>query len=314
VPQVPVYGGRFGSREAERLLWRAGFGPRAGEARELASQGLERAVHSLTRPEQETLNFPPPADRWGDRLSRGDAPGNEVLQWVDRMVRSSQPLVQRMALIWEDWFAAGGPDPQGLGFVERLWSCFVPTPPCDRTRRGLERVYASSGRRLWPVVEAILMHPDLYEGEAMAKPPVVLIVGMLRARARRIDESSAAWVLELAGEGLLDSPNLSCWDESRWLENPGLRGRWTAVANAVGPDPVDPSDDTGVEGPRAAVDRALHHWGASRITRSTRWELEDFAQRVENAIAGSDDAATYRVLRQRALRVLVGTAPEMETC
>ena len=31
------------------------------------------------------------------------------------MVRSSQPLVERMALIWHDWFATGDVDPQRLG-------------------------------------------------------------------------------------------------------------------------------------------------------------------------------------------------------
>ena len=44
---VPVYRGRFGVREAERLLWRAGFGPRKGEARRVASLGLDGAVRWL---------------------------------------------------------------------------------------------------------------------------------------------------------------------------------------------------------------------------------------------------------------------------
>ena len=312
---LPPYRGRFGTREAERLLWRAGFGPRPGEARELASRGLERAVHSLTRPPREALYGPPPADPRGQPLAPDEIPGHEVLCWVDRMVRSNQPLVERMALIWQHWFAAGTPrETQPTRFVERLWSYFVPTPPCDRTKRGLERVYVSSRPRIRPVVEAILMHPDLYQGEAMAKPPVVFMVGMLRASGRGVDDSSAAWILELAREGLLDPSNLCGWDESRWLENPGLRARWTAAANTVGPDADDPSDEVGVEGPRAAVDRALRYWGASRVRRATRWELEDFAQRVENAIDASEDAGTYRVLRQRALRVLVATAPDMETC
>jgi Protein of unknown function (DUF1800) len=359
VPPVPVYGGRFGTREAERLLWRAGFGPRPGEARELASRGLERAVHSLTRPPREALHGPPPADPHGDPLAPRSVPGHDVLWWVDRMARSNQPLVGRMALIWQDCFAVGHRGPQGvrvaqkaalrrraLGsfeellrvvrrdpsvrrdpalprvdpqdhatrIVERLWGYFIPTQPGDRTKGGLERVYTSCDRRIGPLVEAILMHPDLYEGEAMVKPPVVFIVGMLRARGRGIDESSSPWVLEVAGEGLLDPPNLRAWDESRWLESPALRGRWTAVASTVGPDTAEPSDGVGVQGPRVAVDRALRYWGAPRITRATRWELEDFAQRVENAIGASEDADTYRVLRQRALRVLVATAPDMEAC
>jgi hypothetical protein len=46
----PVYRGPFGKPQAERLLWRAGFGPRRGEAERLAKMGLEGAVHALTRP------------------------------------------------------------------------------------------------------------------------------------------------------------------------------------------------------------------------------------------------------------------------
>ena len=47
---VPKYNGRFGAKQAERLLWRAGFGPRQGEAKKLARMGMRRAVRSLTRP------------------------------------------------------------------------------------------------------------------------------------------------------------------------------------------------------------------------------------------------------------------------
>src|ERR1700730_8071113 len=47
---LPVYSGRFGAAHAERLLWRAGFGPRRGQAARLARNGLRAAVLSLTRP------------------------------------------------------------------------------------------------------------------------------------------------------------------------------------------------------------------------------------------------------------------------
>ena len=52
---IPRYAGRFGQPEAERLLWRAGFGPRRGQAASLAGIGLDGAVRSLTHP---------PAERW----------------------------------------------------------------------------------------------------------------------------------------------------------------------------------------------------------------------------------------------------------
>ncbi|HVM69380.1 MAG TPA: hypothetical protein VM204_06040, partial [Gaiellaceae bacterium] len=70
-----VYGGSFGRAQAERLLWRAGFGPRAGEADALAAKGLEGAVRSLTRPAPERLDGPAPRDAKG-RVSERTAPSS----------------------------------------------------------------------------------------------------------------------------------------------------------------------------------------------------------------------------------------------
>ena len=105
VSKVPVYRGEFGRREAERLLWRAGFGPRPGEADRWAEQGLEAAVRRLTRPPRERLVGPPPRDRRGHPLAPADAYGHDHAWWLDRMVRTSRPLVERMTLVWHDWFA-----------------------------------------------------------------------------------------------------------------------------------------------------------------------------------------------------------------
>ena len=105
---LPVYRGRFGPKQAERLLWRAGFGPRPGEARKLARGGLKRAVLSLTRAKRGKAKLIGPEPRVdGLPLAPGDAWGHDHLWWLDRMVRSNQPLVERMALIWHDWFATG---------------------------------------------------------------------------------------------------------------------------------------------------------------------------------------------------------------
>jgi uncharacterized protein (DUF1800 family) len=102
---VPVYRGPFGAAQAERLLWRAGFGPRKGEARALAALGLDDAVRSLTHPGPERLVGKPPRDEKGRRLAPADAWGHDHLWWLDRMVRTSRPLVERMTLVWHDWFA-----------------------------------------------------------------------------------------------------------------------------------------------------------------------------------------------------------------
>lgn len=105
VPGVAVWRGSFGVPEAERLLWRAGFGPRPGEARALARLGLEGAVHELTHPGAEHLVGSRPHDDKGRPLAPFDAWGHDHVWWLDRMVRTSRPLVERMTLIWHDWFA-----------------------------------------------------------------------------------------------------------------------------------------------------------------------------------------------------------------
>ena len=125
---VPVYRGKFGEREAARLLWRAGFGPKPGEAAKLARRfNLRGAVRSLTRPKgPERLKGPAPVDGDGLPLAPFDAYGHDLLWWLDRMVRTNHPLVERMALIWHDWFATADVDSQQLSIqqaqlFERRW-------------------------------------------------------------------------------------------------------------------------------------------------------------------------------------------------
>jgi uncharacterized protein (DUF1800 family) len=101
---VPVYRGRFGPREAERLLWRAGFGPKRGQVSAYAKLGLREAVDRLVNPPRERLSGPRPRVD-GDPIAPRDAWGHDVLWWLDRMVRSRRPLVERMTLVWHDWFA-----------------------------------------------------------------------------------------------------------------------------------------------------------------------------------------------------------------
>ena len=101
---LPVFRGPFTAVHAERLLWRAGFGPRPGEAEALARLGLDGAVRSLTRPASTALVGPKPRTQDGP-LAPGDAWGHEGLWWLDRMVRSRAPLQERMTLVFHDWFA-----------------------------------------------------------------------------------------------------------------------------------------------------------------------------------------------------------------
>ena len=101
---LPVYTGPFGPAQAERLLWRAGFGPRPGEDRALAARGLDGAVGQLLTTSPDTLVGKPPKVN-GHRLFPLDKFGHDHLWWLDRMVRTSRPLTERMTLVWHDWFA-----------------------------------------------------------------------------------------------------------------------------------------------------------------------------------------------------------------
>src|SRR6516164_5453213 len=102
---VPEYSGPFGKEQAERLLWRAGFGAKSGEAEALAKLGFKHAVHALTRPAPYQLVGPAPTADGGRPLSPTAVLGDDHLSWLDRMVRTTAPLIERMTLIWHSWFA-----------------------------------------------------------------------------------------------------------------------------------------------------------------------------------------------------------------
>jgi hypothetical protein len=54
---------------------------------------------------RERLHGPKPHDGDGRSLAPYDRWGHDQLWWLDRMIRTRRPLVERMALVWHDWFA-----------------------------------------------------------------------------------------------------------------------------------------------------------------------------------------------------------------
>jgi hypothetical protein len=445
---IAIYSGTFGVREAERLLWRAGFGPSPGHAQALAGLGLHGAVRALTRPTgAATLTGAAPHDGDGAGLFPEDAWGHDQLWFLDRMVRTDQPLVERMTLIWHDWFATSAAsvdqrlmlgqnetfrrnalgsfhtmvreitaDPAmilwlnqnensrwnpnenyarelqelftlgadrgayteddvrelaraltgwtsswtaelgnhnfrfaanrhdsgvktvyGHGgnwnwedacrlclenplhrsfLVDKLWSYFIPQPPSDGDRAALEQAYATGGYQLRPLVEAILLHPQLHAGPRMVKPPIVALAGMLRALRRPIDTGAWVWLSEGTGQQLFRPPNVAGWDDSRWLDTSTLRGRWDMAGYAVGDRELqgaalDQYDET--ETPEQAVRVARDFWGDPPLTDETVAALTTFAAACVAGPLASWQRRTYRGLRQNALRVLVATCPDMQT-
>ncbi len=439
---IAVYDGPFGFAQAERLLWRAGFGPRPGQAAALAKLGMEKAVLSLTRPSgAAVMDGPAPTDD-GDPIAPYDHYGHDLLYWLDRMVRSRHQLVERLALVFHDWFATSNDAvgsarlmldqtnvfrANGLGsfktmvhaitqdpamilfldlasnrkgainenygrelmelftlgadrgaytendvrelarslsgwdydwsdqlgvhnfhwdeanrwdpgyktvfgktgrwtwedaarmvvehpkhpsfFVAKLWSYFIPTAPDAGTAAKLEQLYVSSGYAIRPVLEAILCSPQLYTGPRMVKPPTVFVAGMLRARSRGITTNSWNWVLSGCGQVLYYPPDVSGWDDKRWLDTNTTLGRWEAVVMALDGDTADPSADYPAETPSEALKLARDFWGAPTLTTGGVAALNTFAH---DAIA-ADAADWQRASRQNALRQLIAGSPDYQT-
>jgi uncharacterized protein (DUF1800 family) len=200
-------------------------------------------------------------------------------------------------------------------FVQKLWSYFIPTPPSKRTARALERLYVKSDYAIRPVVEAILRHPALYNGPRLVKPPIVYLVGLLRGMKRGIDTDAWIWLSYLAGQRLFYPPDVAGWQEDRWLDTSTWRGRWFMALRAVENDVLKPDKNTGDpnESASAAVDRALAFWGSPRISSTTRSELERFAERCVKETKQRRKEESV-LLRQNALRMMVATSPDLQTC
>jgi uncharacterized protein (DUF1800 family) len=445
---IAVYTGPFGPREAERLLWRAGFGPRPGQAKRLARLGMRKAVRSLTRVAGPApLRGPEPHDGEGNPLAPFDLWGHDHLWWLDRMVRSEHPLVERMTLIWHDWFATSDDDVDssrlmlqqnelfrrgalgsfhellrqvtvdpamlvwldgiknrrrflnenyaremmelftlganrgaytetdvremaralsgwraswvdevgytdfrfdparfdsgtktifgqtgGFGWedacrlcvqhplhpsfaVSKLWSYFAAAPPPAHEQRALEQTYVASGYAIRPLVEAILMHPLLYKGPSLVKPPVLFLAGMLRALGRGIDTEDWVWLCSLAGQRLFQPPNVAGWDDARWLDTSTIRARWQLVAyahepRALGDERIERYSAT--ETAERALEKALTFWGEPSLTKQTRKALLRFAAGCVRGPLDEWEESAYRGLRQNALRHLIYAAPDMQ--
>ena len=101
---VPVYRGRFGPAQAERLLWRAGFGPRPGEAKKLAANRSTRGGEVADTAGAGAAARPSAERRRTGGCSHLRTPGATTTSggstgWCD------EPPEERMTLVWHDWFA-----------------------------------------------------------------------------------------------------------------------------------------------------------------------------------------------------------------
>ena len=206
-------------------------------------------------------------------------------------------------------------------FVLKLWSYFIPAPPDSTTQAQLESTYTSSGYQVAPVVGAILRHPELYTGPSMTKPPAVYTAGLLRALNRTIDTTDWVWLASLAGQQLFYPPNVAGWNDNRWLDTSTYRGRWYIAATALAKTAIDENKPPKKKGstpfPADAaqlLDLAIKSVGSPVLEDGARALLLDFGQRALADALEEWQLKTYPILIYNALRQLILTAPEAQTC
>ena len=151
-------------------------------------------------------------------------------------------------------------------------------PPSAETQLKLQRLYLRNGYAVRPVDEAILRHPRLHTGPRMVKPPVVQAAGMLRAVGRGIDTTAWGWLCDQAGQLLFIPPNVSGWDDARWLDTATVRARWQMATAICNPAQLDERAMRGKVPADAAelVRRAAAFWGTP-LSPATRAALERYA-------------------------------------
>jgi uncharacterized protein (DUF1800 family) len=195
-------------------------------------------------------------------------------------------------------------------FVAKLWSYFVPSPPSASTQAALESLYETSGRSIGQVVEAILLHPDLYVGAPLVKPPAVYIAGLLRATGQTIAHDAWVWLAALAGQQLFYPPNVSGWNDRAWLDTSTTYGRWYVAHYALMPALATSASYNGsTENGAQALAAAIEAAGRPALTAETYAALLAFAEQPAPAGMGVND---FRALRQNALRQLAAASPDAQ--
>jgi len=203
-------------------------------------------------------------------------------------------------------------------FVTKLWGYFIPTQPSQATLASLQGLYISSGYSIRAVVEAILQHPDFYEGPELLTPPVVYNAGLLRSISRPIDTTAWAWISANAGQQLFYPPNVSGWDFTRWLDTSTARARWEMASYATAktyPNPWPPEGEpeySATEDPAAALASALAYWANPLLSAESQECIAAFAQSCLSEPLAKWEQSPYRAMRQNALRLLIATSPDMQ--
>jgi uncharacterized protein (DUF1800 family) len=191
--------------------------------------------------------------------------------------------------------------------VNALWGEFIVDPPDASTLESLIKTYTSSGSQLKPLLKQILTNPAMFasiEEPTMVKPPVVYVVGAMRALGVGITDSTASDYLDATGEQPYFPPNVAGWEGGlSWLNTDTALARFSFISTALGYTEIG---DVPGETAAAAYERAYTAVGSPWLAPGTQTAIRSFAE-----TAGSSDAEK-RKERQIALRALMLAGPDAQ--
>jgi hypothetical protein len=104
------YAGPWNPRLAAHLLRRAGFGGSPAEIQSAAAAGMSDSVGRLLSVQPDSLPTLPPGDlTYGpmvDPIQRRNAVLATIGWWLDRMLQTPNPLIERMVYFWHNHFTS----------------------------------------------------------------------------------------------------------------------------------------------------------------------------------------------------------------
>jgi uncharacterized protein (DUF1800 family) len=188
-----------------------------------------------------------------------------------------------------------------------LWGEFIVDPPDASTLQKLTATYTGGGLQLKPVLKEILTHPALFDSidePNMIKPPVVYVVGAMRALGVGVTDSTANDYLDAMGQLPYFPPNVAGWEGGlSWLNTDTALARFALISALLSNANIG---DVPGETPAAAYARAYAATGAPWLAPGTESAIRSFANSAPSS------SASKRVQRQIALRALILAGPDAQ--
>jgi uncharacterized protein (DUF1800 family) len=198
--------------------------------------------------------------------------------------------------------------------VRKLWNEFHHVPIPDDALADCVATYTAGGQlQLKPLLRKILSHPlifDRLDEPPLVKPPVVFVVGVLKAMGAPLRDYFAHDALDQMQQLPYHPPNVAGWEGGlSWL-NTGTataRFQWVVTAQYVKWSNANPVPDAGPgETPQQAFDRAYAESASPWLSSATRQQILNGPAQLPA------DTASRRHERQYALRALMLGGPDAQ--